>query len=89
MKMKLMAGVALAAAAAASGAWALNDGWYGAVDVGAHQETPMETHPDIPGLTPFEYKTQDDVVVFGRIGYQLFPHLRLEFEGGYRPAAVS
>ncbi|MDB5481071.1 MAG: hypothetical protein JWO83_2124, partial [Caulobacteraceae bacterium] len=89
MKMKLMAGVALAAATAASGAWALNDGWYGAIDVGAHQMDPLNAHSVDPGLTPFRYKTRTDVAVFGRLGYQLMPHLRFEVEGGYRPATLK
>ena len=90
MKMKLMAGVALAAATAASGAWALNDGWYGAIDVGAHQLSPLESVPTSDSsAAPFKYKTKPDVLGFGRIGYQLFPHLRLEIEGGYRPSKLK
>ncbi|HXA38178.1 MAG TPA: outer membrane beta-barrel protein, partial [Phenylobacterium sp.] len=89
MKMKLLAGVALAVTAAASGAWASENGWYGAVDVGGHQIDPFNAISIDPGVTPFRYKTRDDVVVYGRIGYQLFPHLRLELEGGYHPSTLK
>ena len=42
MKMKLLAGVAMAAAFAASAASA-QEGWYGAVDLGYHWPDSLET----------------------------------------------
>ena len=36
MKVKLLAGAAMAAVFAASGAYAQDTGWYGAIDLGAH-----------------------------------------------------
>ena len=42
MKIKLLAGIALAAVCAASGASAQDTGWYGAVDAGYHWPTGID-----------------------------------------------
>src|SRR5260370_24966533 len=87
MKLKLLGGVALAAACAASGSWAEN-GWYGAVDAGAHQA--FNIHMSSPSAPNVRFKTENtSAVVFGRIGYRVSPYIPVEIEGGTRPANVK
>ena len=87
MKLKLLGGAALAAACAASGAWAM-DGWYGAVDAGVHQ--PFNIHATSSDSPELRIKTEaTNAVVFFKIGYRFSPYIRLELEGGTRPASVK
>src|ERR1700723_3598849 len=87
MKLKLLGGVALAAACAASGSWA-EDGWYGAIDAGVHQ--PRNVVGGAQTLPAVQIKTDnEDAIVFGKIGYRFSPWIRLEFEGGVRPAELK
>src|SRR5262249_27495349 len=83
MKLKLMAGAALAAMFAAGAAQAEPDGWYGAGDLGYHRPHKAHLHPQFLGSG--NVKLQSDWVGFARLGYKFNPHWRLELEGGYRP----
>ena len=92
MKLKLLAGAALAAAFAASGASA-QEGWYGAVDLGYHWPDSIEARRPTTrerralrlGLRPVE----DDWTGFARLGYQFTPHWRVELEVGYRAGDIE
>src|ERR1700678_2195103 len=87
MKLKLLGGVALAAACAASGSSA-EDGWYGAVDAGVHQ--PFNIHATSSDAPELRLKTENtSAVVFFKIGYRFSPYIRLEVEGGTRPASIK
>src|SRR5665213_3475880 len=88
MKMKLLTGAAVAAAFAASGAFAQDSGWYGAIDLGGHHLNPISaavTIPDVVASDGFTARVNKiDFAGFLRLGYRVSPHLRLELEGGYR-----
>ena len=93
MKFKLLAGAALAAVFAASGAYAQDTGWYGAVDLGWHTPQDIQATGSNPGTgtsapTSFPYNwdfaPSDDWAGFARVGYKVSPHWRVELEGGYR-----
>ena len=92
MKARLLAGAAILAVCVASGASASEDGWYGAIDVGAHKapgklERPITFSNGVFSANPtYNMKSEVDVAAFARIGYQFMPHFRVEIEGGYRPA---
>ena len=92
MKFKLLAGAALAAVFAASGASA-QVGWYGAIDLGYHM--PISDKLDSSNLAAnqnkyiWNFHQQDDYAVFGRLGYQVADHWRVEMELGYRPGDLS
>src|ERR687889_814648 len=87
MKFKLLAGAAMAAAFAASGA-SPQEGWYGAVDLGYHWPVEFETTSSNNAANgqpyAWEFNQEDDWAGFARLGYQLNPHWRVELEGGYR-----
>jgi OOP family OmpA-OmpF porin len=85
MKLKFLAGAALAATFAASGAYAQDAGWYGAVDVGAHQPEHFSIHTASFPSQQVNLHQDGDWVGFARVGYRFDPHWRLELEGGYRP----
>ncbi|MFZ0268102.1 outer membrane protein, partial [Caulobacter sp.] len=93
MKLKLLAGVALAAVFAAGAASAQDTGWYGAVDLGYHWPEGISTEssgnaPD--GATyHWTWGTDDDWAGFVRLGYQFTPNWRAELEGGYRPGDLA
>src|SRR5947208_14575374 len=89
MKLSLLVGTAAVAALAATNTLAAENGWYGAVDIGAHEARPFETHSDDLSISSFRFNSNTNVVVFGRVGYQIIPHLRLEIEGGYRPGSIN
>ena len=93
MKLKLLAGAAVAGVFAAAGAYAqpADSGWYGAIDVGAHQAMPLDTtsqFSQFPGAPPAALTvfTNDNFAGFARVGYKISPHVRVELEAGYRPA---
>ena len=86
MKFKLLAGAALAAVFAASGA-AAQVGWYGAIDLGYHW--PDTTEFDTTAGPTVNIHTQDDWAAFARLGYQVSDHWRVEGELGYRPGDVD
>jgi len=86
MKFKLMAGAAMAAAFAASGA-AAQPGWYGALDLGYHW--PESRSYDTAAGGKYDIRTESDWTGFGRVGYQLTDNWRVEAEVGYRPGDVK
>src|ERR1700679_2360191 len=92
MKLSLLVAAAAVGVFAAAGAYAqpADSGWYGAVDVGAHQAMPMDTTSQFSelggppaNLTVF---TNVNFAGFARVGYKISPHVRIELEAGYRPA---
>jgi OOP family OmpA-OmpF porin len=91
MKFKLLAGAAVAAVFAASGASA--QGWYGAADIGYHIPESLKTTSSSNSANgaPYrwEFNQKDDWTGFIRLGYQLNPHWRVELEGGYRPGDLD
>ncbi len=93
MKLKFLAGAALATVFLASGALAEENGWYGAIDAGAHKLNDYNGVPQqdtaYGSAAPLTFKDKYDFTVFGRLGYQVMPHLRLEIEGGYRPGRLK
>ncbi|MFI4976524.1 MAG: outer membrane protein, partial [Caulobacterales bacterium] len=101
MKLKLLAGAALAGVFAASGAWAepqgtgpAPSGWYGAIDLGLHNWSTWNTRSSAnesdgePAHLAFHAGTTD-FTGFARVGYKLSPHLRIELEGGYRSGQLG
>jgi len=92
MKFKLLAGAALAAVFAATGA-AAQVGWYGAADIGYHWPETMKTrsstnNPAIGAPTSWDVGQKSDWAGFGRVGYQLTDHWRVEGELGYRNSDI-
>ncbi len=86
MKLKLLAGAALAATLVASGASAQDSGWYGAIDLGYHWSD--DSNYDVPVGTNPNVDPDDEWVGAARLGYRLSPHWRVELEGAYRPGEV-
>jgi opacity protein-like surface antigen len=93
MKIKLLAGAALAAVAIASGASAREVGWYGAVDAGYHWPMGIDgtSSNNAANGKPYDWTISqaEDWVGFARLGYQVSSHWRVELEGGYRPGEVD
>lgn len=93
MRFKLLAGAALAAVFAASGASAQDAGWYGAVDLGYHMPEGIEaaSSNNSAGGSPYnwDFNQEEDWTGFARLGYQLNEHWRVELEGGYRPGDIE
>src|SRR5665213_488442 len=95
MKRTLLAGAALASVLAASGAFAQDTGWYGAIDLGGHHQRGLETNDtdgNVPALTGngLNFRAHTiDYAGFLRLGYRLAPHFRIEIEGGYRHGGLS
>ena len=83
MKVKLLAGVAMAGLFAAGVANAEPNGWYGAVDAGYHTIDTIETYSSRTGQL-FDFEVQDDWAAFARLGYRFDQNWRVELEGGYR-----
>src|SRR6185437_61659 len=92
MKFKLLAGAAMAAVFAASGASA-QVGWYGAVDLGYHWPEGMKLDSSnlaANGIrTTWRFNQKDDWAGFARLGYQITDHWRAELEAGYRPGNLD
>jgi OOP family OmpA-OmpF porin len=92
MKFKLLAGAALAAVFAASGASA-QVGWYGAADLGYHW--PEGIKGDSSNLAAngikytWRFNQEDSWAGFARLGYQVADHWRVELEAGYRPGNID
>nr|MBA3812582.1 porin family protein [Caulobacteraceae bacterium] len=84
MKPQLLAGAAAAALLAATGAFAQDSGWYGAIDLGAHQIRPFETVASGEEPQGLNFRTNINFAGFARLGYRISPHVRVELEGGYR-----
>ncbi|MDB5472022.1 MAG: hypothetical protein JWR84_3582 [Caulobacter sp.] len=85
MKLKLLAGAALAATLVASGASAQDSGWYGAIDLGYHWSD--DTNYD-SALGSINVDPDDTWMGAARLGYRLSPHWRVELEGAYRPGEI-
>ncbi|RYG06714.1 MAG: porin family protein, partial [Caulobacteraceae bacterium] len=85
MKVKLLAGVAMAGLFAAGAASAEPNGWYGALDAGYHTVGEIEAISTTtgPGLTT---EVEDSWAGFARLGYRFNENWRVELEGGYRDA---
>ena len=92
MKLKLLAGAAMAAAFAASGAMA-QEGWYGAVDLGYHWPTEFKvtSSNNAANGAPYawELNQEDDWAGFARLGYKLDDNWRIELEVGYRGGDID
>jgi OOP family OmpA-OmpF porin len=92
MKFKLLAGAALAAVAAASGASAA-EGWYGAVDLGYHMPNSLkaDSSNNAANGQPYRWRfdQKDDWAAFARLGYQFNSNWRVELELGYRPGDID
>jgi OOP family OmpA-OmpF porin len=92
MKLKLLAGAAIAAAFVAS-ATSAQVGWYGAVDLGYHW--PEGIKGDSSNLAAngikytWRFNQKDDWAGFARLGYQFTDHWRVELEAGYRPGDID
>lgn len=93
MRFKLLAGAALAAVFAASGASAQDAGWYGAVDLGYHWPEGIEgtSSNNSAAGSPYswDFNQEEDWTGFARLGYQLNANWRVELEGGYRPGDIE
>ena len=92
MKLKLLAGVALAAVFSA-GAAAAQVGWYGAVDLGYHWPDGIQgtSSNNAANAQPYiwRFNQKDDWAGFARLGYQLNDHWRVELELGYRGGDIE
>jgi len=95
MKLKLLAGAALATVFATSGALAQDTGWYGAIDIGGHHQRGLDSQ-FVSGNSPaflvgdgLNFRVRDiDYAGFVRLGYRLTPNFRIELEGGYRHGSL-
>ncbi|MDP1778159.1 MAG: outer membrane beta-barrel protein, partial [Brevundimonas sp.] len=83
MKVKLLAGVAMAGLFSAGVANAEPNGWYGAIDAGYHTIGTIETIGQTTG-PQFDFEVEDDWAGFARLGYRFDQNWRVELEGGYR-----
>ncbi len=86
MKLKLLAGAAIAATLVASGASAQDSGWYGAIDLGYHWSDDSTVEAGAGGT--FNVDPDDTWMGAARLGYRLSPHWRVELEGAYRPGEI-
>ena len=82
MKLKLLAGVAMAGLFSAGVANAEPNGWYGAIDAGYHTIGTIEA--DGQRGPQFDIESTDDWAAFARLGYRFDQNWRVELEGGYR-----
>jgi opacity protein-like surface antigen len=66
--------------------------WYGAIDLGGHARQDAQTPSQIPelGYKPAapRFQTYKGFAGFARVGYRVLPHLRVEFDAGWRPAGM-
>jgi len=91
---RLLACAALAGCIAASGASAdpAPSGWYGAIDLGANlrQDGASPAEFSELGARPaaLRFHTNSDFAGFGRVGYKVSPHIRVELEAGWRTAKM-
>jgi opacity protein-like surface antigen len=89
----LLGGVCAALAFASQASAEQPNGWYVGGDVGYHWPDGIDATSK--GLAPdgspykFKFDSEDDGIGFGRVGYRLAPHWRIEVEGGYRPGHIS
>ena len=85
MKTILLAGAAMAAVFAATGASAEGVGWYVAADAGYHQTNDLNLSGGGFGA---KATLNGNWAGFARLGYQITPHWRVEGEYGYRQTDV-
>src|SRR5428012_13709 len=82
MKIKLLAGAALAGVLAAGSAAAApaDSGWYGAIDLGGHIQAPAVTTAQFGELgdSPANLRVNDaaNFAGFARVGYKISPRFR-------------
>ena len=88
MKVKLLAGVAMAGLLAAGAAAAEPNGWYGAIDAGYHTLGDVETISQTTSAA-FNIGTEADWAAFARLGYRFDANWRVELEGGYRSNEIE
>ena len=92
MKLKLLAGVALASLFTAGTASAEPNGWYGAIDAGYNfwSDDVEAISASLPTTAPpLAIEVQDDWAGFARLGYRFTPNWRVELEGGYRAGDIG
>ena len=95
MKLKLLAGAALAGvfAGASASATPADSGWYGAVDLGAHAQQTTETTAEFRELTdgPATLRFQPGINFsgFARVGSKISPHFRVGLEAGFRTSELK
>ena len=70
MKLKLLAGVAIAGLFSAGVANAEPNGWYGAIDAGYHTIGTIEADGQRVGAPQFDIESTDDWAAFARLGYR-------------------
>lgn len=88
MKMKLLAGAAMTAVFAASGALAQDRGVYVGVDAGYHWPEGLEADASNPTYD-WTFSSEEDFAGFAKLGYRISPNWRVELEGGYRPGDIE
>src|SRR5580698_270489 len=95
MKLKLLAGAALAGvfAAASASADPAPSGWYGAIDLGAHIQNDTNTRGEFSELggppADLTFREGTNFAGFARVGYKISPHFRVELEGGWRTSELQ
>jgi OmpA-OmpF porin, OOP family len=96
MKLKLLAGAALAGLCVGTVAYAdpADSGWYGAIDLGVQKAQPVDTKSQFGELGggPADlrfFSSDGDFAGFARIGYKITPHVRVELEAGYRTSDMG
>ncbi len=89
MKFQLLAGAAVVALCAASGASAQSvpSGWYVAGDVGYHM--PKDVKATSSTGYNWTFSQDEDWAGFGRLGYKISPNWRVEAEYGYRNSDIN
>ena len=89
MRFQLLAGVAVVALCAASGASAQSatSGWYVAGDAGYHMPKDIKTQSSAG--YDWTVSSEEDWAAFGRLGYRFSPNWRVEGEYGYRGSDIK
>ncbi len=89
MRFQLLAGVAVVALCAASGASAQSatSGWYVAGDAGYH--IPKDIKAKSSAGYNWTFSQDEDWAAFGRLGYKFTPNWRVEAEYGYRGSDIK
>ena len=88
MKVKLLAGVAMAGLFTAGVANAEPNGWYGAIDAGYHTIDDLELVSQTTG-PQWDFALDNDWAACARLGYRFDQNWRVELEGGAWSPAFS